>query len=199
MKCSEATEAILSMRGAAVVVSTMSAIKHVDRLSPDGLNIACVPLMGGASALGLGLAIARPERTVVVLDGDGSVLMQLGSLVTTSELKPKNFVHFVFNNGVWFENLANLPVPAGDRLDYAGLARAAGIASSKRIVSVSELLETIPQLLATDGPHFVELKIVPDQGGVWNEENLQPDLHDVHFTRMASEAKRLRTELASQT
>ena len=116
MRCSEAVEVILKHRGKGIVVSTMSAIKHVDRLDPDGLNIACVPLMGGASALGIGLAIAQPKRTVFVLDGDGSLVMQLGSLVTTAELQPRNLIHFVFNNGVWFENLANLPIPAAGKL-----------------------------------------------------------------------------------
>ena len=195
MRCSEAVEVILKHRGKGIVVSTMSAIKHVDRLDPDGLNIACVPLMGGASALGIGLAIAQPERTVFVLDGDGSLVMQLGSLVTTAELQPQNLIHFVFNNGVWFENLANLPIPAAGKLNFTGLAEAAGNPIAWTFSTPQELEEAFPELLGEPGPHFVELIIEPEATSLWSGENLQPDLKDFHFTRMSAEAKRLRQSL----
>lgn len=197
MKCSQAVETILKHRGRGVVVSTMSAIKHVDRLDPDGLNIACVPLMGGASALGLGLAVAQPGRPVLVLDGDGSLLMQLGSLVTTVEIAPANFVHFVFNNGVWFENLANLPIPAGSRLEFTALARSAGNPAVRRFEDAAALDAALPALLASVGPHFVELVIEPEGQGLWSASNPQHDLVDFHFERMGHEARALRERLAS--
>lgn len=195
MRCNEAVETILRHRGDGIVVSTMSAIKHVDRLDPQGLNIACVPLMGGASAMGLGIAIAQPRRKVLVLDGDGSLVMQLGSLVTTAEVRPSNFVHFVFNNGVWFENLANIAIPAAGKIDFIGLSRAAGTSAVVRIETVAELDSTLPRLLAQDGPHFVELVIEPEGSALWSGSNLQPDLKDLHFTRMGDEVKRLREAL----
>jgi len=197
MKCSQAVETILKHRGRGVVVSTMSAIKHVDRLDPEGLNIACVPLMGGASALGLGLAVAQPDRPVLVLDGDGSLLMQLGSLITTAEITPANFLHFVFNNGVWFENLANLPIPACTRLDFTGLARSAGNPAVHRFEDAAGLDAALPALLASAGPHFVELVIEPEGQGLWSASNPQHDLADFHFERMGDEARALRERLAS--
>ncbi len=195
MKCSEAVEIILKHRGHAIVVSTMSAIKHVDRLDPDGLNIACVPLMGGASALGLGLAVAQPDRPVLVLDGDGSLVMQLGSLVSTAEISPPNFIHFVFNNGVWFENLANIPIPCGEKLDFMGLAKAAGNPSVTRYATGAELDAAMPGLIGSKGPCFVELVIEPESVALWSGNNLQADLKDFHFTRMGEEARRLRDRL----
>ena len=195
MKCSEAVETIIKHRGRAIVVSTMSAIKHVDRLDPDGLNIACVPLMGGASALGLGLAVAQPGRPVLVLDGDGSLVMQLGSLVSTAEIQPPNFIHFVFNNGVWFENLANIPIPSATKLDFTGLAKAAGIPKVSRYATATELDAAMPGLLASKGPHFVELVIEPEGSAMWSGSNLQAELKDFHFTRMGDEARRLRERL----
>lgn len=197
MKCSQAVETILKHRGRGVLVSTMSAIKHVDRLDPDGLNIACVPLMGGASALGLGLAVAQPDRPVLVLDGDGSLLMQLGSLVTTAEIAPANFVHFVFNNGVWFENLANLPIPAGTRLEFTALARSAGNPAVDRFEDAAALDAALPALLSSVGPHFVELVIEPEAQGLWSASNPQHDLADFHFERMGDEARALRERLVS--
>lgn len=195
MKCNEAVETILKHRGRAIVVSTMSAIKHVDRLDPDGLNIACVPLMGGASALGLGLAVAQPDRPVLVLDGDGSLLMQLGSLVSTAEIRPPNFAHFVCNNGVWFENLANIPIPCGEKLDFTGLAKAAGNPSVSRYATAAELDAAMPELVVSTGPRFVELIIEPEDVALWSSSNLQAELKDFHFARMGDEARRLRERL----
>ena len=62
MKSEEAVQAIVANRGHAVLVPTMTAIKWVDTLAPETLRVSCVPLMGGASALGLGLALSRPGR-----------------------------------------------------------------------------------------------------------------------------------------
>ena len=58
MKCIEAVAAIVEHRASAVIVSTMTAIKCLDQIDKNGLNVACVPLMGGASALGVGIALA---------------------------------------------------------------------------------------------------------------------------------------------
>jgi thiamine pyrophosphate-dependent acetolactate synthase large subunit-like protein len=191
MNCEEAVGSILRHRDRGIVVATMSAIKWVDQLDPHGLNIACVPLMGGAGALGLGLAVAQPERPVLVLDGDGSALMQLGTFVTSAAVRPANYVHFVFNNGVWFENLANIEVPGASRVDYAALARGAGYASVQKCATLKELEAAMGRLLRGAGPHFVELSIEPQAGNLWSSENPQPDLKDFHFARMGDEARRL--------
>ena len=57
--------------------------------------------MGKASSIGLGIALARPDKKVLVIDGDGSLLMNLGSLVTVANMSPKNLVHFVYQNGTY--------------------------------------------------------------------------------------------------
>lgn len=198
MKSLNACETIVKHRGRAVLVCTMTSIKWVYQLDPNGLNACCVPLMGGASALGLGISIAQPDRPVAVLDGDGSLLMQLASLVTAVEAAPPNFVHFVFNNGVWFENMANLPVPGAKQIDYAGLARSAGYQQASRYTTAAELDAALPELLSGGGPRFVELVIEPEKVALWSGENLQVDLPDFHFARMGNDARRLRKELANQ-
>lgn len=195
MRCQEAVATIAGKRRNAVLVSTMTAIKWLDQQDKDGLNVACVPLMGGAGALGVGIALAQPGRPVVVLDGDGSLLMQLPTLVTIGDLAPPNFTHVVFNNGVWFENLANLPVPGAGRTDFQLLARGAGIRRVFRFASIAELTVEWDEVLAGDGPNFVELVIQPEAAGLWGEGNEQPDLPDFHFHRMADEIKSLRTRL----
>lgn len=195
MKSQQAVEAIVDRRGDAVIVSTMTAIKWLDQRDRDGLNVACVPLMGGASALGVGIALARPERMVLVLDGDGSVLMQLPSLVMAADTAPRNFIHFVFNNGVWFENLANLPIPGAGKIDFTTLARGAGFRKVHRFERVEDLRAALEHLMGSDGPTFVELEIQPESQGLWKEGNEQPDLADVHFTRLGDEVRHVRNAL----
>jgi len=195
MKSQEAVAAIVGRRAEAVIVSTMTAIKWLDQLDRDGLNVACVPLMGGAGALGVGIAIARPERNVLVLDGDGSVLMQLPSLVMAAESAPPTFVHFVFNNGVWFENLANIPVPGAQGVDFQAIARGAGFKRVFRFESIEDLRENLGEVLDGSAAAFVELVIQPEAAGLWREGNEQPDLPDFHFTRLGDEIRRVRARL----
>lgn len=199
--CKEAIAALARHRGTgvqeAIVVATMTSIRWIGESSPSALNISCVPLMGGASALGLGLATAQPDRPVIVLDGDGSLLMQLGSLVSIAGAAPENMVHIVFNNGVWFENMVNLPVPGTGRTDYAGLAEAAGFAATFRFDSLQDWAEALPRVLAARGPVFVELVVTPEEDAVWTHNAPQPDLPEAQFTRMGDEGRRMRAALLS--
>src|SRR5262249_34427948 len=101
MKPEEVLRLIAAHRGSAICVPTMTTGPEWRALAPDDLSVGCVGFMGGASSLGLGLALARPDRRVLVLDGDGSLLMQLGSLATIAGAAPRNLVHFLFKNGVY--------------------------------------------------------------------------------------------------
>lgn len=197
--CKQAITALAEHRGTgadeAIVVATMTSIKWIGESSPSDLNISCVPLMGGASALGLGLAIAQPDRKVIVFDGDGSLLMQLGSLVSVAGAAPRNMVHIVFNNGVWFENMVNLPVPGTGKTDYAGLAEAAGFAATFRFATLEAWAEALPEVLAAQGPVFVELVVTPEADAVWTHNAPQPDLPEAQFTRMGDEGRRMRVAL----
>src|SRR5215216_8097775 len=110
MKPEDVIRALAEHRGDAVVVPTMTTAPAWRDIAADDLSVNCVGFMGGASSLGLGIALAQPERKVIVLDGDGSLLMNLGSLVTIANAKPKNLVHFVFENGL-YEVTGGQPVP----------------------------------------------------------------------------------------
>jgi sulfopyruvate decarboxylase subunit beta len=85
--------------------------------------------MGLASSLGLGLALCAPQRRVVVLDGDGSVLMNLGSLTTLARYAPRNLIHVIFDNESLFST-GGFPTATRTDADLAGIARAAGIKQS---------------------------------------------------------------------
>ena len=126
-------------------------------LRPSPLNYTAHGAMGLASSHGLGLALGRPDKRVIVLDGDGSLLMNLGTLVTIGAVAPKNFTHIVARNETYEANGGH-PTP-GREAHFAGLAREAGIAKSHRIETLEDFASLIPALLHEDGPIFVELII----------------------------------------
>src|SRR3984893_17132111 len=101
MKPEEVLRLIAAQRGSAVCVPTMTTGPEWRTIAPGDLSVGCVGFMGGASSLGLGLALARPDRRVLVLDGDGSLLMQLGSLATIAGAAPRQLRHLLFQHGVY--------------------------------------------------------------------------------------------------
>ena len=109
-----------------VVVHNMSTSREWPVVAKDQeLHLCGDDSMGKAMSIGLGIALARPDRRVWVLDGDGSLLMSLGALVTIAAAGPANFVHFVFENGV-YEVTGGQEIPGAGIVDFAAMARAAG-------------------------------------------------------------------------
>jgi sulfopyruvate decarboxylase subunit beta len=93
-----------------------------------------------------------------VLDGDGSLLMNLGSLVSIAAAAPRNLVHFVCENGV-YESNGKHPIPGRDKVDFTGLARAAGYRHCHQFSDLATFESEIGGVLREDGPVFVDLKI----------------------------------------
>jgi sulfopyruvate decarboxylase subunit beta len=156
MKPEDVLRAIAEHRGDAVCVPTMTTSPAWRTIAPDDLSVTCVGFMGGASSIGLGIALARPERRVVVFDGDGSLLMQLGSLATVAGAAPRNFTHLVFKNGVYHTS-GSQGIPGGGDVDFALMAKGAGYRNAYRIDDLEEFRIRLPELLSEDGPVLVEL------------------------------------------
>ena len=152
-------------RGDALIISTMNAGNQQFGLPSvtkhEELDLPMGGCMGKASSLGLGLALARPERKVVVLDGDGSLVMNLGTLVTISGKAPENLYHFVFENGVYAVT-GGQPIPAEGKASFHGMAREAGYAATYEFDDTEELATNIDRVLAGKGPVLVCLKVVPE-------------------------------------
>src|SRR5260370_18122099 len=115
MRRQAAIAALVATRRDAITITTEQAIGAWRAAVPEPANhipdhLDIVGCMGSASTIGLGIALAQPERRVIVVDGDGSLLMQLGSLVTIAGAAPGNFFHFVFENGVYETSRAH-PLP----------------------------------------------------------------------------------------
>jgi sulfopyruvate decarboxylase subunit beta len=98
--------------------------------------------MGLASSTGLGLALCKPNHKIVVLDGDGSLLMNLGSLSTMARYSPKNLVHIVFDNESLL-SVGGFPTATGTGTDLEGIARASGIKKAMTVRTVEEFKSTV--------------------------------------------------------
>ena len=154
-----------------VVISAMGAAREWMALGTHPLDWVFVPSsMGQATALGLGLALAQPERRVIVLNGDGGMLMNLGSLVTIGSLAPANLVVLLLDNQV-YEVTGAQPTPGaaagrvgGDEVDFAALARASGIGSVFRFTSLDAWVADLGRVFSAPGPTVAVLDVAPVPG-----------------------------------
>jgi thiamine pyrophosphate-dependent acetolactate synthase large subunit-like protein len=119
--------------------------------------------MGMISSMGLGLAVARPDLRVIVLDGDGSILMNLGSLATIARKAPPNLVHIVWDDQV-YETTGRQPTHTSAGTDLAGIAKAAGIPHAVTVDEEAGFTAAITRALTEPGPWFIAAKIVPEKG-----------------------------------
>jgi len=156
--------------GDAAVVATYSSAVDWVAVAPRVLNYTSIGAMGLDSSHGLGLALGRPDKRVIVLQGDGSLLMNLGSLVTIAEVAPKNLVHLVAHNETYEANGGH-PIP-NPKVDFAGLARAAGYAAVYDFADLGVFAQQVAHALAQDGPVFATLHVEPSQLLIYNYESL---------------------------
>ena len=105
--------------------------------------------MGIASSLGLGVALAQPERRVVVIDGDGSVLMNLGGLTTLARYAPPNLTHIVFDNESLL-SVGGFPTATSTGSDIGAMARGAGIEHAATLTTVDEFASATRSAIASD-------------------------------------------------
>src|SRR3954462_2275669 len=154
-----ALEMLSEHRTDEVVVTTMSAARVWPTVTtrPD-LDLPLKGCMGKASSLGLGVALARPDVKVVVLDGPGSLLMTLGPLVTIAGQGPKNLVHVVLEGGT-YDTSGGQPTPGTGIMDWAAVAKGAGYKQTASITTEEQLSQQWPALLNAEGPVFVRISV----------------------------------------
>jgi len=141
-----------------IVIAVYGTAVDWHALRPHPLNYFSVGAMGLTAAHGLGLALGCPERRVIVIDGDGSLAMSLGSLVTVAGAAPKNFVHILWENGVYQANGGH-PLPGRGKVDFAALALAAGYRAAHRFDDAAIFAQQIGSVLQEEGPVFAGVKI----------------------------------------
>ncbi len=140
------------------VGAVYTAAQELTHIQPNDLNYTFVGAMGQGSSHALGLALGRPDKKVVVFDGDGSLLMNLGSLVTIANQAPKNYVHCVCENGC-YETNGSVPIPRAGQIRFAELAKSAGYRKTYEITELSDWERKLPEILQEEGPVFVTLKV----------------------------------------
>lgn len=119
------------------------------------------PAMGGHAAFAFGLALAQPEKKVVVFDSEGDLLMSLGVLPTIAEQAPKNFYHFMLDNEC-YATTGGQPVPNAKNVVYEVIARGAGYPRAYAFTTLEEFTSHIKTILDEPGPVFVAMKVVPE-------------------------------------
>lgn len=159
MRRDDSLKALARHRTDEIVVATYQAAFDWMRIAPHPLNYVSIGAMGLASSHALGLALGRPDKRVIVLDGDGSLLMNLGSLVTIAASAPKNLLHFVCENSCYEANGSH-PLPNAASIDFPRMARAAGIQHVAAFDDLATFEDDLPRLLKLEGPAFAALKIV---------------------------------------
>ena len=143
-----------------VVATYSSAVDWLD-LGERTLNYFSVGAMGLDSSHALGLALGRPDRRVICLQGDGSLLMNLGCLVTIAAAAPRNLVHFVAQNGTYEANGAH-PIPQ-PQVDFAAMARSAGFAHVHDFADLANFEQQAGHIIRLSGPVFVTLRVEPSR------------------------------------
>jgi thiamine pyrophosphate-dependent acetolactate synthase large subunit-like protein len=148
-------------RGDAIVISGRGG-RHWIQISDTALDVPLGdPAMGGHSGFGLGVALAQPDKRVVLFDSEGDILMSLGQLPTIAEQAPANFYHFMLDNEV-YATTGGQPVPGAKNVDYAGIARASGYPRAHSFTELADFSRELPGILAAPGPVFVALKVLAE-------------------------------------
>jgi thiamine pyrophosphate-dependent acetolactate synthase large subunit-like protein len=119
------------------------------------------PAMGGHASFALGLALAQPDRKVILFDSEGDVLMGMGALATIAEQAPRNFYHFMLDNEC-YATTGGQPVPNAKNLAYDVVARGAGYPQAYAFDNLEDFSNNIKAILDQPGPVFVALKVDPE-------------------------------------
>ena len=119
------------------------------------------PAMGGHSGFGLGLALALPQKKVILFDSEGDIQMSLGILMTIAEQKPANFYHFMLDNEC-YATTGGQPVPNAKNVAYDVIAKGAGYPRAFAFDDLDAFAKALPDILEKKGPVFVALKVVPE-------------------------------------
>jgi thiamine pyrophosphate-dependent acetolactate synthase large subunit-like protein len=162
MRIAEALDAFRPHRGDAIVVPGRGGRYWVEQTGSPELDVPLGdPAMGGHAGFALGLALARPERRLVLFDSEGDIQMSLGMLATIAEQAPANFYHFLLDNEC-YGTTGGQPVPNSKNIAYDKLALAAGYPRAHGFTELADFASELPGILSRPGPVFVWLKVYPE-------------------------------------
>jgi thiamine pyrophosphate-dependent acetolactate synthase large subunit-like protein len=160
MKLEECLAVLSKQRTTEIVIPTMTVARLWPSYSQQSaLDFPYVGMaMGHTSDFGLGIALAQPHRRVIVLNGDGSMLMNLGNLVTIAHLAPPNYTLMVFENEK-YEVTGGQPIPGAKKIQFTTMAEGAGFQKVYAFDQIEPFAKQLPHILQEQGPLFVNLKV----------------------------------------
>lgn len=179
---------VASVSSATVVVATTGkTARELAAYWDRATNLPLVGSMGCAASLGLGIALEQPDRSVVVVDGDGAALMRLEAFVSVGHYRPGNYTHVLLDNGC-YDSTGGQPTLSSS-VDFSEVARGCGYRTSVSVTTPAQVRERLGAALTSTGPHFVRVAIRPG-----SERALpRPTLSPVATAARVKEAIRIRS------
>jgi sulfopyruvate decarboxylase subunit beta len=163
VKANECVKVLAKHRGDAVVVCALGmAANEWWAVTKSEDSFYMHGGMGLASTFALGLALAVPETPVWVINSDGGLSMNTGTLLTEAGQQLQNMKHFLVDNQC-YQTVENMPMVNQNRADYAAMARGAGFAQTATIDNLSDLDRQMPAITAAPGPYFIRLRVEAEQ------------------------------------
>lgn len=154
-------EPLARRRADQIVISAMSLVRAWGRLSKHELDFAFADsAMGHAQSLALGLALAQPQRRVWCLNGDGSMLMSLGSLVTIAQCRARNLIVFVAQNNT-YEVTGNQATPGAGAVEFHQIAQACGFVETFHFSDARAYERDLDKILYLSGPTLIAVRLEP--------------------------------------
>ena len=165
MSAKDALAVVHQLRGEEdIVITTMTPARDWMTMPQNPRDLVLVPsAMSHATSMGLGLALAQPDRRVLVCNGDGSMLMNLGSLVSIAEARASNLTVLVFDNGT-YEVTGSQRVPGAGTANFVQFADGAGFAATFQFSDIDTWRRGARNALFAPGPTFIWLRVEPVVG-----------------------------------
>ena len=162
IKAADVFRVFQTHRGNAIVIPTgTSGRQWRDFSSNEKRDLTMGGAMGQTTAAALGVALGLPNEQVVLFDAEGALLMNMGVLATIAGKQPRNFYHFLLDNGC-YATTGGQPVPNAENINYAGIAKAAGYAAAYEFDDLETFGRDVGDILSQRGPVFVAIKVVPE-------------------------------------
>ena len=162
IKAADVFRVFQTHRGKAIVIPTgTSGRQWRDFSTNEKRDLTMGGAMGQTTAAALGVALGLPNEQVVLFDAEGALLMNMGVLATIAGKQPRNFYHFLLDNGC-YATTGGQPVPNAENINYAGIAKAAGYAAAYEFDDLETFGRDVGDILSQAGPVFVAIKVVPE-------------------------------------
>jgi sulfopyruvate decarboxylase subunit beta len=162
IKAADVFRVFQTHRGKAIVIPTgTSGRQWRDFSTNEKRDLTMGGAMGQTTAAALGVALGLPNEQVVLFDAEGALLMNMGVLATIAGKQPRNFYHFLLDNGC-YATTGGQPVPNAENINYAGIAKAAGYAAAYEFDDLETFGRDVGDILSQRGPVFVAIKVVPE-------------------------------------